>query len=98
MLFHLASKGPQLGFAVLNGVKMCHLRTIGGNAMRKAGQAIVLEFNELCPSLINQFMEAGKLPNFAQLHGESQVFVTEASANSYQRFRRPEAQFCSCRP
>jgi hypothetical protein len=39
---------------------------------------ILLEFNELVPRLMNKFMDAGELPNFARLHGESQVHITEA--------------------
>lgn len=39
---------------------------------------IVLEFNELTPSLMARFIEAGELPNFAKLRGQSQVFTTRA--------------------
>ena len=43
-----------------------------------AGQVIVLEFNELTPSLIDRFIGEGALPNFARLRSESRVFTTIA--------------------
>jgi hypothetical protein len=39
---------------------------------------ILLEFNELSPTLIEHFMGRGELPNFRRLRGESQVYVTDA--------------------
>jgi hypothetical protein len=39
---------------------------------------IVLEFNELCTELIDEFMARGLLPNFRRLHARSTVFTTEA--------------------
>ena len=39
---------------------------------------IMLELNELTPTLMYRFMEEGKLPNFKRLHDESQVFTTDA--------------------
>jgi Type I phosphodiesterase / nucleotide pyrophosphatase len=39
---------------------------------------IVLEFNELSPRLIAQFMDAGALPNFQRLHREACTYVTDA--------------------
>lgn len=45
---------------------------------KDAGKLIVLEFNELCPSLLDQWMNEGRLPNFKRLHQQSDVFVTEA--------------------
>jgi hypothetical protein len=41
-------------------------------------RAILLEFNELSPQLMEKFMAAGKLPNFKRLHDQSQVAITEA--------------------
>jgi hypothetical protein len=41
-------------------------------------RVILLEFNELSPTLIQQFMQQGILPNFARLHRESYTYVTEA--------------------
>ncbi|HVC54909.1 MAG TPA: hypothetical protein VND95_03085 [Stellaceae bacterium] len=41
---------------------------------------IVLEFNELCPTLLGRWMASGDLPNFKALHDASQVFVTSADA------------------
>jgi hypothetical protein len=39
---------------------------------------MLLEFNELTPSLMDRFVAEGNLPNFKCLHGESRVFVTDA--------------------
>ena len=39
---------------------------------------IMLEFNELSPTLMDQFIAAGKLPNFAALKQQAQVFITDA--------------------
>ena len=39
---------------------------------------IILEFNELTPTLIHEFMAAGKLPNFRRIHAESHVYITDA--------------------
>jgi hypothetical protein len=39
---------------------------------------ILLEFNELCPSLIHRFMAGGHLPMFQRLHDESLVYTTRA--------------------
>ncbi len=41
---------------------------------------LMLEFNELCPTLLNRWMESGDLPNFKALYEKSQVFVTDADA------------------
>ncbi len=39
---------------------------------------ILIEFNELCPSLLARWMGEGKLPNFAKFHAQSEVFTTQA--------------------
>jgi hypothetical protein len=39
---------------------------------------ILLEFNELAPSLVKRFIDAGELPNFARLYRESRIFTTDA--------------------
>ena len=39
---------------------------------------IFLEFNELCPKLLEKWMADGNLPNFKSLYNESAVFVTES--------------------
>lgn len=46
--------------------------------MMKLTPAVVLEFNELTPALMQRFMAEGKLPNFSRLHDESLVFTTTA--------------------
>jgi hypothetical protein len=43
-----------------------------------SSSVIVLEFNEISPTLLARFMGEGKLPNFRRMYGESQVFVTDA--------------------
>jgi len=39
---------------------------------------IVLEFNELSPSLMDKFIGQGRLPNFARLRDQSAVYTTDA--------------------
>jgi hypothetical protein len=39
---------------------------------------LLLEFNELTPSLIDRFVCEGRLPNFKILHDESEVYTTHA--------------------
>jgi hypothetical protein len=46
--------------------------------MTSQSSLIVLEFNELTPSVMDRFIADGKLPNFAALKNRSQVFVTDA--------------------
>lgn len=46
--------------------------------MAGEARAIVMEFNELCPELIDRWIGEGKLPNFAAMRGESDVFTTVA--------------------
>jgi hypothetical protein len=39
---------------------------------------ILIEFNELCPSLLDQFMDRGWIPNFRRFYESSAVFTTDA--------------------
>jgi hypothetical protein len=39
---------------------------------------ILLEFNELTPTLVERFMAEGKLPHFKRFYHESQAYVTDA--------------------
>jgi len=39
---------------------------------------IVMEFNELCPTLLERWMGEGRLPNFKRLHEQSDVFITDS--------------------
>jgi len=39
---------------------------------------ILLEFNEISPTLLARFIGEGELPNFRRLYGESEVYVTDA--------------------
>ena len=41
-------------------------------------RVILLEFNELSPTLMERFIDMGQLPNFKRLRDESQVLITEA--------------------
>jgi hypothetical protein len=43
-----------------------------------APPVILLEFNELTPSLMDRFIAAGELPNFERLQKESELFITDA--------------------
>jgi len=42
-------------------------------------RTIQIELNELSPTLIDEFIDAGELPNFRRLRDTSEVFVTDAS-------------------
>ena len=44
----------------------------------KDSSVLVLEFNELTPSLMYKWMEAGRLPGFRRLHQESTCYITDA--------------------
>jgi predicted AlkP superfamily phosphohydrolase/phosphomutase len=46
-------------------------------------RVMLLEFNELTPSLMDRFIAEGHLPNFKRLHSESRVFVTDAQENQW---------------
>lgn len=45
---------------------------------RPSPSVIMLEFNELTPSLMDRFIAAGHLPNFRRLRDESHVYTTDA--------------------
>src|SRR5262245_30456255 len=42
------------------------------------GPVILIEFNELTPSLMARFMASGHLPNFQRLYNESHIYETDA--------------------
>jgi hypothetical protein len=44
-------------------------------------KVLLLEFNEICPSLLNRWMDQGKLPNFSALYQSSQVFTSIADVS-----------------
>jgi hypothetical protein len=46
---------------------------------RRNQRLILLEFNELCPHLVEQFIGEGLLPNFKRLRDASETFVTHTS-------------------
>lgn len=43
-----------------------------------APQLMLIEFNELCPSLLQRFMSQGMLPNFQRWHDASTIWTTDA--------------------
>src|SRR5689334_17775348 len=46
--------------------------------MKVTNRLILLEFNELTPSLLTRFMGEGHLPNFKRFFDESAVYTTDA--------------------
>ncbi len=44
----------------------------------QAAPLILIEFNELCPALIERFVAEGMLPNFRRFYQSSTVFTTDA--------------------
>lgn len=46
-------------------------------------RVMLLEFNELTPSLMDRFIAEGHLPNFKRLRDESRVFVTDAQEDQW---------------
>src|SRR5687768_9819058 len=46
--------------------------------MNAKQKVILLEFNELTPSLLHQFIQQGELPNFERFYRESIVYTTDA--------------------
>jgi hypothetical protein len=46
--------------------------------MNQEKSVILIEFNELAPTLMAKFIAAGKLPNFKRLQDESEVYLTDA--------------------
>jgi len=47
----------------------------------KTDRVILVEFNELSPVLLDQFMAVGDLPSFRRFHDESVVYTTDAEAS-----------------
>jgi Type I phosphodiesterase / nucleotide pyrophosphatase len=47
--------------------------------MTNSQRVVLLEFNELTPSLMSRFIETGRLPNFKRFYDESLVFTTVAA-------------------
>jgi hypothetical protein len=41
-------------------------------------KVLLLEFNEICPPLLDRWFQLGKLPNFSRFYDESDVFVSVA--------------------
>jgi hypothetical protein len=59
--------------------------------MTRQNSVLLLEFNELCPSLMERFLQDGKLPNFKRLYEQSLVFTTDAQEE--QEYLEPWVQW-----
>jgi hypothetical protein len=53
---------------------------VGSSTDEVAMKVVQVEFNELSPQLLADFMAAGELPNFSRFYETSQVFTTDAHA------------------
>ena len=56
---------------------------------------ILIEFNELCPSLLDRFMERDWLPNFRRFHNSSEVYTTDAGETIHLAGARDVAEFAA---
>jgi hypothetical protein len=52
--------------------------------MKPEPRVILLEFNELTPSLLDRFMAEGHLPNFKRFYDQSSVYTTDAEESGDQ--------------
>src|SRR5262252_8605226 len=55
----------------------CHGPAARRTVMYRDASVVMLEFNELCPALMQRWIEEGRLPNFRRLRSESLVYRTE---------------------
>jgi len=46
--------------------------------MRRNGPVVLVEFNELSPTLMERFMAQGEVPNFRRMYSESKIYTTDA--------------------
>jgi len=53
-----------------------------GVCMSDKNRVIFLEFNELCPPLIEKFIREGHLPNFKKLYDVSDTYITDAESDT----------------
>ena len=60
----------------------------------KPTRVVMLEFNELCPGLLDTWMADGLLPNFRKFHAGSEVFVSTADTDD-PHFLEPWIQWYS---
>lgn len=71
------------GFFYYTQVRRCTgIREYEGMAMGAKQSVVLLEFNELAPELMTQFINAGHLPNFKALFEQSQTFITDAEEDA----------------
>lgn len=59
--------------------------------MPKSNNIILLEFNELCPDLLQKFIQAGHLPNFKKLYENADTYITDA--NCEESYLEPWVQW-----
>src|SRR5262249_48136687 len=91
------SLGQPCSHAMLGSARQCwqchyksvriifiNLSNAGSWTAPMINRLILLEFNELCPSLIERFIAAGALPNFERLRNGAQVFTTATSDEHVQ--------------
>src|SRR6185295_16114643 len=45
----------------------------------KSPRVVLIEFNELCPPLLEKFIAQGQLPNFKKFRDASKVYVTDST-------------------
>jgi hypothetical protein len=60
----------------------------------KFEKLLLVEFNELCPPLLERWMKDGSLPNFSRLHAESSVFTTTVDVTD-DKYLEPWIQWYS---
>jgi hypothetical protein len=60
--------------------RSCYLHAKNYRVELPMRRTIQIEFNELSPALIDEFIAAGELPNFRRLRDTSEVFVTDAAS------------------
>ena len=55
------------------------LKLRGGKGFLMPAQSVILlEFNEICPQLLDKFMNGGLLPNFKRFYEHSDIYITQA--------------------
>src|SRR4051794_13536056 len=47
-----------------------------------SNKVLLLELNELCPHLLDRWIQSGELPNFKRFYDSSEVFTTVADAEA----------------
>src|SRR6266568_7036114 len=66
-------KTPPTPYRFCNG-----LLTILQGGIMQSTRLILIEFNELCPHLLQRFMDRGLIPNFRSFYESSTICTTDA--------------------